>query len=137
VGYCADVNRQHVVTTVVALVALSGCSSGHDDGATRVAEQLYAGLRARDGLAACAALSEDAEQQLVESEDAPCGAAILELDLPVAGAVRDVQVYGTAAQVRFGDDVLFLGEFPDGWKVTAAGCTEETHAPYDCQIQGG
>ena len=49
----------------------------------------------------------------------------------------DLDVFGTAAQVRFEDDVYFLGQFPDGWRITAAGCDETAAEPYDCDVSGG
>ncbi len=57
--------------------------------------------------------------------------------LPDSGRVVEVKVYGTRRMVRYDEDVVFLGEFPDGWKVTAAGCSPQAGAPYDCQVQGG
>jgi hypothetical protein len=124
---------------LVTLMALSGCSSGNEDAVTQTVEQLHASLRGNDGAAACDLLSDDAQKELAESEGSSCATAVMEAGLPDSGRVMDVQVYGTSAQVRYADDedVMFLGEFPDGWKVTAAGCSAEADAPYDCQIQGG
>ena len=33
-------------------------------------------------------------------------------------------------------DTVFLLRFPDGWRVSAAGCTPQGEAPYDCEVQG-
>lgn len=118
------------------LALLSGCSSGNDDAATQAAERLHASLRADDGAAACELLSDDAQESLA-SEGSSCEVAVMEAGLPDTGRVVEVKVYGTAAQVRYDEDVVFLGEFPDGWKVTAAGCSPQAGAPYDCQVQGG
>lgn len=128
-----------VAAVLVSLIAVSGCSSGNEDAATRAAEQLHSSLRDQDGAAACDVLSDDVQQELAESEGASCATAVMEAGLPDSGRVTGVEVYGTAAQVRFSDDedVVFLGEFADGWKVTAAGCTRQAGAPYDCQVQGG
>jgi hypothetical protein len=115
---------------------LSGCSSGNDDAATKAAEQLHASLRGNDGAAACDALSDEAQKELAESGSS-CATAVLESAVPDTGKVVDVKVYGTSAQVRYDEDVVFLGEFPDGWKVTAAGCKQVAGSPYDCEIQGG
>ncbi|KRC63968.1 hypothetical protein ASE12_03835 [Aeromicrobium sp. Root236] len=124
------------VALLVAAALPSGCSSGNDDAATRTAERLHATLQQEDGAAACDLLSDDAQEQLTESGDL-CETAVMDAGLPDTGRVVEVKVYGTAAQVRYDDDVVFLGEFPDGWKVTAAGCSAKAGAPYDCQVQGG
>jgi hypothetical protein len=129
--------RLTTATILVVLASLSGCSSGNDDAATKVAERLHASLRADDGSGACDLLSEDVQQELADSEGSSCEAAVMEAGLPDSGQVVEVKVYGTAAQVRYDEDVVFLGEFPDGWKVTAAGCSPQAGAPYDCQVQGG
>jgi hypothetical protein len=124
---------------LVILMTLSGCSSGNENAVTQAAEQLHASLRSNDGAAACDLLSDDVRQELAESQGSSCATAVVEAGLPDSGRVADVKVYGTSAQVRYDDDedVVFLGEFPDGWKVTAAGCSAEADAPYDCQVQGG
>ena len=117
-------------------MSLSGCSSGNEDAVTRAAEQLHADLRGNDGAGACEMLSDEAQRQLAESGSS-CATAVMESGIPDTGEVIDVAVYGTSAQVRYDEDVVFLGEFADGWKVTAAGCSPEAGAPYDCQVQGG
>jgi hypothetical protein len=122
---------------LAALIALSGCSSGNEDAATQAAERLHASLRNGDGDAACDLLSDDAQKELAQSEGTSCADAVVAAQLPDSGPVEAVEVYGTAAQVRFADDVVFLGEFTDGWKVTAAGCSRQAGAPYDCDVQGG
>ena len=32
---------------------------------------------------------------------------------------------------------LFLSQFPDGWKVVAAGCIPQPGRPYQCTVEGG
>lgn len=125
-----------LVIAAVLVLALSGCSSGNDEAATRTAERLHASLRAEDGGAACELLSDEVQQELAESGPS-CEAAVMESAIPDSGRVAEVKVYGTAAQVRYDEDVVFLGEFADGWKVTAAGCSPHAGAPYDCDVQGG
>ena len=129
--------RLTAAIVLVVLATLSGCSSGNDDAATQVAERLHANLRADDGPAACDLLSEDVQEELADSEGSTCEDAVMEAGLPDSGRVVGVKVYGTAAQVRYDEDVVFLGEFTDGWKVTAAGCTPQAGAPYECRVQGG
>ncbi|MEV5886330.1 hypothetical protein AB0L74_27060 [Streptomyces sp. NPDC052020] len=60
-----------------------------------------------------------------------------EQQLPQAGAVRTVDVYGGQARVVLGHDTVFLARFPAGWKVTAAGCRPRADQPYQCEIKGG
>jgi hypothetical protein len=122
---------------LVVLFSLSACSSGNDDAATQAAEQLHASLRAEDGSAVCARLSDAMQEELSESQGSSCESAVMAAGIPDSGRVVEVKVYGTSMLVRYDEDVVFLGEFPDGWKVTAAGCSPHAGAPYDCQVQGG
>jgi hypothetical protein len=49
-----------------------------------------------------------------------------------------VEVAGESAQVRLDGQVIFLAHFPDGWRVTAAGCVREDPdpaVPYECEVQ--
>lgn len=57
--------------------------------------------------------------------------------MPADGRVRHVDVYGNQARAVLAADTLFLSRFPDGWKVTAAGCEERPDKPYQCEIKGG
>jgi hypothetical protein len=122
--------------STVAIVLASGCSSTHEGEVERVAEQLHAALRVDDGAAACDLLSEEAQEELQDSGDS-CEVAVLDAGLSPDGRVEKVSVYDTSAQVRYDDDVVFLSEFPDGWKIIAAGCEKQAAAPYDCTVQGG
>ena len=136
-------SRQHrasirvAVTAALSAVVLAGCSSGNEDDVTQVAEQLHARLAEDDGLAACDLLADDVQEELAEAGGSSCAVAVAAAGIPDSGRVVDVHVYGTAAQVRYDDDVVFLAELDDGWRVTAAGCTPEADRPYDCTIQGG
>ena len=93
-----------IAASLVASALLSGCSSGNDDAATRTAERLHASLQAEDGSAACDLLSDDAQEQLAESGDS-CESAVMDAGIPDTGRVVAVKVYGTAAQVRYDEDV--------------------------------
>jgi hypothetical protein len=121
---------------MTAVLLASGCSSTQEGEVEQVAEQLHAALRVDDGAAACELLSEEAQEELQESGDS-CEVAVLDAGLSPDGRVEKVSVYDTSGQVRYDDDVVFLSEFPDGWKVIAAGCEKQAAAPYDCTIQGG
>jgi hypothetical protein len=121
---------------MAAVLLASGCSSTQEGEVEQVAEQLHAALRIDDGAAACELLSEEAQQALQDAGDS-CEVAVLDAGLSPDGRVEKVSVYDTSGQVRYDDDVVFLSEFPDGWKVIGAGCTKRAAAPYDCTVQGG
>jgi hypothetical protein len=118
------------------LLLCTGCGSTHEDEVEQVAERLHAAIRAEDGAAACELLSENAQEELQQSGDS-CEVAVLEAGLSPDGRVEKVSVYDTSGQVRYDDDVVFLADFPEGWKVIAAGCVPQPDAPYDCKVQGG
>ena len=128
--------RRTAVLVGVVTVCVAGCSSTHEGEVERVAEQLHAALRVDDGAAACDLLSEEAQEELQESGDS-CEVAVLDAGLSPDGRVEKVSVYDTSGQVRYDDDVVFLSEFPEGWKVIGAGCEKRAAAPYDCKVQGG
>jgi hypothetical protein len=50
--------------------------------------------------------------------------------------VSGVQVWGDAAQVRVGGDVVFLRRISGEWLVSAAGCQPQPKRPYDCKVAG-
>jgi hypothetical protein len=125
-----------VSISMAAGVLASGCSSTQQGEVEQVAERLHAAVQAADGAAACELLSEEAQEELQDSGDS-CEVAILEAGLSPNGRVEKVSVYDTSGQVRYDDDVVFLSEFPDGWKVIAAGCEKRAAAPYDCSVHGG
>lgn len=89
----------------------------------------------------CAALAPATREELEQSAKSRCDRAIDEAideqELPAAGAVRDVDVYGGQARVVLEHDTVFLARFPTGWKVTAAGCRPRAQRPYQCEIKGG
>ncbi|MDI6911624.1 hypothetical protein [Nocardioides sp.] len=125
------------VVGLVVLVSVAGCANSQDGEVRRVADSFYAAVGSHDGGAACDALAPGTVQELEESAEAPCREAILSEDLPGAGAVGSVHVFGTTAQVRYGDDTAFLSRFQFGWRVMAAACRPQPHGPYDCQVKGG
>ena len=127
-----------LLTSVVALT-LTGCASVDErgDAAVSVAVKLLSAVRGQDGGSACAVLAPDTASELEKSAGKPCAEAILDEDLPAPGSVLGTDVYGQWARVRLSDDTLFLGAFPGGWRVVAAGCTARGEKPYDCMLQGG
>jgi hypothetical protein len=120
------------------VVVLAGCGSVDDrgDAAASVAARMLTAVQAGDGAGACAALAPDTVSELEESAGKPCAEAILDEDLPAPGEATGSDVYGQWAQVRLTSDTVFLGVFPDGWRVVAAGCTPRQEQPYDCTLQG-
>ena len=120
------------------LLVLTGCASVGDrgDAAASVALRMLTAVQQDDGAAACGALAPDTLAELEDSAGKPCAEAILDEDLPQPGEVRESHVYGQWAQVRLTGDTVFLGVFPGGWRVVAAGCTPRADRPYDCDLQG-
>jgi hypothetical protein len=118
------------------MLALAGCGSPGSGTARRVAVEFEQALGARQAAHACDLLAPRTKSELEQSAGKSCPQALLEEDLPDAGEPADAEVFGTSAQVRFGNDVLFLGEYQGGWKVVAAGCTPRPKLPYDCVLAG-
>jgi hypothetical protein len=100
---------------------------------TRFERALEAGRHER----LCAALAPSTREELEQSAERRCARAIGEQELPAAGTVRRVDVYGEQARVVLDHDTVFLGHFPTGWRITAAGCTPRPQRPYQCEIEGG
>jgi hypothetical protein len=124
------------VTLALLVPLMTACGSGStapQRAASRFAEAVSSGRAA----VACSLLAPETKSQLEQSEGKKCLAAILDEDLPEADAVEDSSRFGTMAQVVFGGDVMFLADFPSGWKVVAAGCSAVPGQPYECQLQGG
>lgn len=123
---------------VVALVVgLAGCGVGPDkDGPTQAAQAFYAALASGDGLGVCAQLAPEARHELAESNGEGCAEASTSLELS-GTTVRATDVFGHGARVLLDGDTAFLGRFPDGWRITAAGCQQRGQGlPYDCQVGG-
>jgi hypothetical protein len=138
VGKLGPVFRARALTVPMVLLVLTGCASVGDrgDAAAAVALRMLTAVQNDDGAGACAALAPDTLAELEESAGQPCAEAILDEDLPQPGEVSESQVYGQWAQVRLTGDTVFLGVFPGGWRVVAAGCTPRGERPYDCDLQG-
>jgi hypothetical protein len=123
----------------LALAALTGCAAagGRGEAADVVADRLLTAVQNEDGATACALLSPGTASEVEQSGGKACAEAILDEDLPEPGAVTATAVYGQWAQVRIGEDTVFLAVFPGGWRVVAAGCRPNGERPYDCDVQGG
>ena len=121
-----------------ALLALGGCAgqgSAENAAAADAAERFARDVTA-DISSACDLLAPQTRVQLEDSSEMSCAEALPQQDLPAAGSVRRVEVYGKDAVVHLEKDTLFLARFDDGWRVTAAGCTPNGDRPYDCDVEG-
>jgi hypothetical protein len=118
-------------------VVTTACGSPADQAAEKQATDLRSALASQDGDAACAALAPRTASELEQSAGKPCPRAILEEKLPTDGEVSGVRVFGTMAQVKYDGETVFLSRFPDGWRVSAVGCTEGAAGLYDCAVEGG
>jgi hypothetical protein len=133
------VNRLSIVVAACVVLITAGCGSVDDrgDAASAVAVRLLHAVDGKDGAGACTVLAPDTASEVAESVGKSCAEAVLDEDLPKPGVVTGVEVYGQWAQVRLSGDTIFLGAFPGGWRVVAAGCTPHGDQPYDCTLQGG
>jgi hypothetical protein len=107
-------------------LAFAGCGTGADQREVRAAaERFYAAVKAHEGGAACALLSEPPPD---------CTNAVLKLSLHGTKATS-VGVYATAAQVHLdGGDTVFLGFTRNGWRIDAVGCrTVPGGGPLECE----
>ncbi|MFJ3586564.1 hypothetical protein ACIPPS_30665 [Streptomyces sp. NPDC090127] len=130
--------RRFVAPVLVGVVlAVSGCATTHGRSAAvaDAAARFEAALRDHDTGRACAALAPATREEV--ERDGPCATALESLHLAAAeGRARRVDVYGSQARAVFTADTLFLAAFPDGWRVTAAGCTPRPPRPYLCEVEG-
>lgn len=137
------VGRQLVA--ISALTAfLTSCSggaepaSGPQDAAAAAATAFYTHLQAGEPAAACALLAAATRGDLESGAGAPCGRALTEEALTGPGKVEGADRYGSMAQVRFENDVVFLSRYSSEWRVVAAGCRPAAPpaGSYDCAVSG-
>ena len=121
------------MAAIVLAAGAAGCSAAAEPTVGAVAGQFASAVARHDGAAACALLTDDARRD-TETFGRNCAAQVG--DLPDPGAVQQVEVWSDAAQVRLTGDTVFLLHFPDGWRVSAAGCTPQEGAPYQCEVRG-
>jgi hypothetical protein len=123
----------------VAVGLLTACGASSDPAPRSVAGTFTHAIADKNGAAACALLAPATRDELEQSAGTSCASAIVDEKLPDAGAPLASSAFGTMAQVSFGTDVVFLAEFPRGWRVMAAGCAPSPtpDAPYKCQLSGG
>jgi hypothetical protein len=115
---------------------LTGCAAGPSRaGASAAAESFAAALEQGDGAAVCRLLSPRAAESAPGATDASCADAIKSVQ-ENGRMASSVQVWGSAAQVRIGSDVLFLQRLSGHWLVSAAGCQQQSVGPYSCKVSG-
>jgi len=126
---------QKPIMGMFALVALCGCSS---DLTQREAAAAALQFVQASPVQACQLLAPDTLEELSDEAGTSCALALAELNLPRRGSVQSVEVAGESAQVKLDDQVIFLARFPEGWRVTAAGCRRTDADPstsYDCEVE--
>ncbi|MEU9297440.1 hypothetical protein [Streptomyces sp. NPDC048266] len=118
-------------------LGLAGCGDieRRESAARSAAVGFGAALRASDPGRACRALAPGTREEV--ERDGPCPTVLAALDpATAAGEPVTTEVYGAQARVVFAHDSVFLASFPDGWKVTAAGCTPRPGHPARCEVKG-
>jgi hypothetical protein len=131
-------NWARLVLAVAAPLVLvaAGCSSGPPNAAAEVAARNFVNaVRNGDGSTACGLLTDQARSSIGGALDVSCPRAVTHV-AERSGSVRGAQVWGDAAQVRIGSDVVFLRLVSGQWLVSAAGCTRQLKGPYDCKVGG-
>jgi hypothetical protein len=122
-----------LVVAAAGITGAAGCAAAAEPTVAAVAGRFADALAGHDGAGACALLTDDAQHD-VATFGRSCSAQLA--TLPDPGAVGQVEVWGDTAQVHLARDTLFLLRFPDGWRVSAAGCTPDGDAPYRCEVRG-
>ena len=122
---------------VATVVLLAGCGGAADRAPTQAALAFARATTAKNGAAACALLSPTVAEAVARSAAASCATAVLQEDLPTSATAVRTQVFGHQAFVVTATDTVFLSDFPQGWKVIAAGCRPQGEKPYDCLVSGG
>lgn len=127
------------LATLLVAFTVASCGSLAPDSTAVVsaATAFRSAVQRSDGAAACRLLAPETLHGVAQSAGKPCPAAILGQGVGGQGSPVHVDVYGQNARVVFTDDVLFLADFPQGWRLTAAACTPRVDKPYDCQVKGG
>lgn len=126
-----------VASLVAVAFTVTGCGSlaPNSSAAADAAVAFRNAVQQSDGAAACRLLSPETLHEVAQSAGKRCQAAIVEEPVGGRGGPVHVDVYGQGARVVFADDVLFLADFPSGWRLTAAGCTPRGDKPYDCLVK--
>ncbi|MFL6127804.1 MAG: hypothetical protein ACJ73E_01915 [Mycobacteriales bacterium] len=129
--------RSVSAAAVLAVLGLgTGCGTppGEDE-VVAAARQWEAAAEAADAGRLCALLTPAAAESAATGDET-CERAVGDLHLPGGARVGAVQLWSDEAQVRAGNDTLFLVKLAAGWRVNAAGCTPQRDRPYDCDVEG-
>jgi hypothetical protein len=125
--------------TAVVVLALTGCGGqgNAEAGNVEVTAVEFSRSVGDAPARACELLAPKTLEEL-ESSVGPCPSSLGDEAPGGAGPAAAVEVYGKDALVRLPTDTVFLARFPQGWRVTAAGCTKVADGrPYDCAVKGG
>jgi hypothetical protein len=117
--------------------AACGGAGERSASASAAATAFEQALNEGDQAALCAALAPQTRGEVEDASKQTCVDAISSQDLPAGGRVRGVDVYGNQARAVLTSDTLFLSQFPDGWRIVAAGCRPRPGRPYQCSVKGG
>jgi hypothetical protein len=103
----------------------------------RRAQRFHDALARQDGRTACAQLNAETVSRLEREEGTSCEEAVVGLELPRQGTAGEAVVYVRSASVELaGGSTTFLDEGPQGWRVSAAGCTPSApEQPYECELE--
>jgi len=126
-------------TCVLLLAAvLAACGTGpSEEDTARVVNGFQAAVRAGDGRAACARLTDYLRATLARDEGEPCARAILAQGIRGDGRATGSRVYITSALVTVaGGESAFLDETERGWRIAAAGCVRPAGGEsYECRVE--
>jgi hypothetical protein len=120
---------------IAALVVLTGCAPDGTEAAD-AAEEFHQALSSSDWSSACAMLRSDTREKTAREQGSSCEDHLRNLQVQEPGTVTRTEIYGRGAFVEFENDAVFLAAAEGGWKITAAGCTQNGDAPYTCEVGG-
>ena len=122
------------VAAGLVVAVLAGCAPAAEKSQAQSAAARFAdALMQRDGAAACQLLTDAARSALETTSAEACDQAVV--DVRSSTGKTSAQVWGDEAQVRIGDDTIFLDRTARGWRVRAAGCEPQGgDRPYECEV---
>lgn len=128
---------------IAAAGLVSSCSTLASEVSAQQVAQRFVALAAADPARACSMLAPVTREETEStSPTGDCASALSQAwrDDPPRGLVAsEVEVAGHSAWTDFGDHVVVLAWFSDGWRVLAAACrptSADSAIPYDCAISG-
>ncbi len=121
-------------TALVLLAVLCGCAGASRGNVEQAAQSFIEATASGNAAQACDRISPEAVRMLERTAKARCAQALRGLQLPGSSAVHGADVFGGNARVITDADTLFLSEYDDGWRVTAAGCQDLEESPYACLL---